>query len=887
MNKPLKRILCGIFLLLMTSTTHGAKSLASQEELYEGPEYAAAFKNPKDNPTLPNVLLIGDSISNAYTVDVRKLLHGKADVFRIPSNGKNTEFGLKNLDKWLKMKPGEWDIIHFNWGLWDLCYRNPKAKTQGHRDKINGTLTATPEQYRENMEQIVARLKQTDATLIWCATTPVPEFEAGRKVEDAIIYNQIAATIMKKDGIRINDLYAHAILGLPKIQKGEGDVHFTAEGSAYLAEKVAQEILSALNQQDGISALVPDNSLQAAVNYLEPKPFGDADEWAKKADNLAIGEWWKPMPSSKDDKWKEARQWIQSIEREKALAFALYTYHEGELKLSAQCFPLLPDEPKSVVLEFKRGAEWVQVDEQPVLYPGWDVHFRVQNWDASKDVEYRVRLGELSSFEGLVRKDPLEKDTIVVANMSCNSPKDKERFTRTQFIQNLKQQDPDLLFFAGDQNYTHEEATYGWLQFGVQFADIMKDRPTICIPDDHDVGHGNFWGEGGKKSFGKGGATDGGYMFPAAFVNMVERQQTWNLPDAFDPTPVKQGIGVYYTELNVGGISFAILEDRKFKSAPMGNIPKMGKRNDHINDPAYDRASVDLAGLKLLGDRQLAFLDAWARDWSGDVMKVALSQTAFCGAVHMHGSAKGRLLADLDCNGWPQSGRNRALSFLRAARATHLCGDQHLAVVVKHGIEGFRDGPMAFTSPALVNTIYGRWWWPKDEQPGGGGAIDSSLPWVGDYEDGLGNKITMLAYANPDHLNMSAIRKDSSRENRGDGYGLVRFNKKTGDTVFECWPRFSDISRGDSEQFLGWPIRFNVTENDGRKPVSYLKSVNLPVSHAVVELTDADTGELIYCYRATGDTFEAPVYAKGRYTLKAGRDQPNQTLLKNVLVSVE
>jgi len=634
-----------------------------------------------------------------------------------------------------------------------------------------------------------------------------------------------------------------------------------------------------------IMALMLGNSLCSAIDYTDPKPFGDADRWAKKSDKLAIGEWWKkPTGPAKNDRWKEARQWIQTIDRKKALAFALYAHHEGVLKLTAQCFPLLPDEPKSVVLEFKRDGKWVQADEQPVQYPGWDVHFRVNNWDASKNVDYRLRLGKVSSFEGLVRKDPIDKDTIVVANMSCNSPKDKERFTRTQFIQNLKKQNPDLLFFAGDQNYTHEEATYGWLQFGVQFADIMKDRPTICIPDDHDVGHGNVWGEGGKKSLGKGGATDGGYMFPAKFVNMVQRQQTWNLPDAFDSKPVKQGIGVYYNELNVGGISFAILEDRKFKSAPMGNIPKMGPRNDHINDPAYDRAAVDVPGLKLLGDRQLKFLDAWARDWSGAVMKVALSQTAFCGAVHMHGGGKSRLLADLDCNGWPQAGRNRALTFLRAARATHLCGDQHLGVVVKHGIEGYRDGPMAFTSPALVNTIYGRWWWPKDEKTGGGDTIKSSLPWVGDYEDGLGNKITMFAYANPDHLNMKTLREDSSRENRGDGYGIVRLNKKTGETVFECWPRFSDISKGDSEQFLGWPIRFNVTENDGRNAVAHLKPVRLPMPNAVVELTDAKTGELIYCYRVTGETFKAPVYKNGHYRLKAGKDKPTQVLLENVQV---
>jgi hypothetical protein len=627
------------------------------------------------------------------------------------------------------------------------------------------------------------------------------------------------------------------------------------------------------------------SALQAGQDYLNPTPFGTADQYAQDSDNLAIGEWWKPQPPTARDQDREAREWIQGIPRSEALAFALYTHHAGVLKLSAQCFPLRPGEPTSISLDFQKGGQWVQVAQEPVLYPGWSAHFRVADWDNRRDVPYRLRLGTLSKFEGLIRKDPAGKDVIVVASMSCNSPKDRERFTRTQLVQNLRRHDPDLLFFAGDQNYTHDEATFGWLQFGVQFKDLLKDRPTICIPDDHDVGHGNLWGAGGKKSDGQDGATDGGYMFPAAFVKMVERQQTWHLPDPFDPTPVQQDIGVYYTALTVGGINFAILEDRKFKSPPKGNVPKMGPRYDHINDPAYDRSSVDLPGLQLLGDRQIKFLDHWVRDWAGAEMKVVLSQTAFCGAVHMHGEGTNRLLADLDCNGWPQRGRNQALRYLRAAHAPHLCGDQHLAVVVQHGIEDFRDGPMAFTNPALVNTIYGRWWWPESEKPGGGAPLRSPLPWVGDYEDGLGNKITMHAYANPDQLDMNILRSDSTRENRGDGYGLVRFKKKTGEIVFECWPRFARLDDGDAAQFRGWPIRFHVRDNDGRRPIGQLQPVRLPARNAVVELTNADTGELIYCHRAEAKTFAAPVFAPGRYTLRAGQDQPDSVLLSAVSVS--
>ena len=234
-----------ITLLLGFSHPSHAEELASEEELYTGPEYAKALTNPKDNPSLPNVLLIGDSISIGYTVDVRKKLHGKADIFRIRENGRYSAYGLENLDKWLGTR--HWDVIHFNWGLWDLCYRHPDSKEQGNRDKVNGTITTTTKQYRTNMEKIVARLKETNATLIWCAITPVPEGEAGRKLGDDLIYNQIAAEVMKTNEISINDLHSHALSKLADFQVRAGDVHFTKKGYSHLADKVALEIEAALS----------------------------------------------------------------------------------------------------------------------------------------------------------------------------------------------------------------------------------------------------------------------------------------------------------------------------------------------------------------------------------------------------------------------------------------------------------------------------------------------------------------------------------------------------------------------------------------------------------------------------------------------------------------
>jgi hypothetical protein len=578
-------------------------------------------------------------------------------------------------------------------------------------------------------------------------------------------------------------------------------------------------------------------------------------------DSLATGEWWTKKPKGMNPPP------AMDVPRDQVVAFALYTLDRAMLKMTAQLFPLKPDESREVRLEVKRAENWEEIAKTNIVYPGWSAHFRVENWDASRDVPYRVRHGEKATFEGLIRRDPTDKTEIVIANMSCNSS--RTTGLRPEIVDHLRAQNPDVLFFAGDQTYRHTEHTAGWIEFGLQFRDVMRDRPTITIPDDHDVGHPNLWGENGKRSLQQNGA-DGGYFYPVEYVNLVQRQQTWHLPDAVDPENVERGITVYFTRLRWGGIDFAILEDRKFKSGPEGKIPKQGPRPDHINDPEYDPQSIDLPGLELLGTRQHKFLENWSTDWTGAVMKCVLSQTAFCGAVHMHGGRNARLLADLDCNGWPQRGRNQSLTLIRKTRSVHLCGDQHLAVVVKHGIDDWSDGPYAFTSPALVNTIYGRWWHPENEQPGPNPVPQSPLPWTGDFKDGLGNKISMLAYANPENI--------ANEQQRADGYGIARFNKDKRIITFECWPRFQPA--GDrATQFPGWPITVNEAANDGRAIKGWLPKLKLNLPSAVVAVTDSKTKQLVYCWRVAGSEFQPPVYAPGTYSIQIGRDQPNEITL--------
>ena len=87
----------------------------------------------KDNPSLPRILLIGDSISIGYTVPARKALQGVANLHRIPTNGGPTSKGLENIDSWLGSS--KWDVIHFNWGLHDLKYMGPNGENLFPKEK--------------------------------------------------------------------------------------------------------------------------------------------------------------------------------------------------------------------------------------------------------------------------------------------------------------------------------------------------------------------------------------------------------------------------------------------------------------------------------------------------------------------------------------------------------------------------------------------------------------------------------------------------------------------------------------------------------------------------------------------------------------------------------
>lgn len=199
-------------------------------------------KIPYDK-NLPDVLIIGDSISIGYTPFVAQLLKGKANVIHNKGNSQGTTNGLTQLSSWLGNK--KWAVIHFNFGLHDLKHVT-EAGTSKNSNSFDDPQQADLATYTKNLSVITEKLKNTGSPLIFATTTPYPDgVKPARLPADAVKYNEKAIEIMKKNDVQVNDLYNHILPHLKQLQKPV-NVHFSSEGSLYLARKVAKEILAKL-----------------------------------------------------------------------------------------------------------------------------------------------------------------------------------------------------------------------------------------------------------------------------------------------------------------------------------------------------------------------------------------------------------------------------------------------------------------------------------------------------------------------------------------------------------------------------------------------------------------------------------------------------------------
>jgi len=574
------------------------------------------------------------------------------------------------------------------------------------------------------------------------------------------------------------------------------------------------------------------------------------------------------------------------------ILFVQYTLSENILKLTSQMPPVGKKDSQVVELEINENKKWKKIAKAKIDKFSRTANFQIKNWESFKDVPYRLVyfMGKKNYFyTGKIRRNPIDKGTIIVAGFTGNKD---FAFPNNDLVQNVKIHNPDLLFFAGDQIY-ESCGGYGfirkpfetacldylrkWYMFGWAFRDLMCNRPTVTIPDDHDVYQFNLWGAAGRKTEKD---DKGGFIMQPEFVNMVQRTQSSHLPAAYESKPVKQNIEVYYTSLNYGRISFAIIEDRKFKSGPNGIVPKtFSGRADHVISTNFNPKTADVAGAKLLGERQLDFLRTWVSDWRNADMKVLLSQTIFGNVANLHGSEKLRLVADYDSNGWPQTGRNKALAELRKGFVFHIAGDQHLATIVHHGIDDWNDSGYSFCVPSIA-AGYPRSWLPlsenKDKKAAG-------TDYTGKFFDGFGNHITVLAAANPEKT-LGAVDTVAALRAKASGYGIIKLNKKEEKIIMECWPLNENPESSSAKQFSDWPQTIKVQDNYGRKAKAFLPTIELAgITNPVFQIINEKDNEIVYTIREKQKKIRLKVFEEGIYTIKIGDPDNNKLkIFKNI-----
>jgi alkaline phosphatase D len=604
------------------------------------------------------------------------------------------------------------------------------------------------------------------------------------------------------------------------------------------------------------------------------------------------------------------------------ILFTLYTVSHGTMKLSAQ-FPPLGVVSRSAVLQVEDDhAEWRSVATSEVDLDAWNATFRVAGWDCTRDRRYRVLYsmpdgrGALKeySYSGTLRKDPVDRSQLVIGLLTCTWD---FGFPHRDLTRHLAHHNPDILLWTGDQIYepvggfgviqSRSPELIGsamldflrkWFIFGWAVRDLTREIPSVCMTDDHDMYHGNIWGCGGRPTNPASSAStagqdtvkysnyaaqdSGGYKMAPRWVDMVQRVQASHLPDPFDPTPVLQGITTYYTDVRWGGVSFAILEDRKWKSSPTVQLPGGNVVNGFPLNPNWSSATQsNVPDAELLGERQLEFLEYWAANWSGGVwMKFVVSQTPF---ACLHTEPKGvyrddhdpeelipavgeylqddHLVADHDSGAWPQHGRDAAILKARKAFAPHLCGDQHLASASHYGVHDFRDGVFSVCTPATSN-IWPRRWYPPKQAPN----VLPGRRGTGDHLDAFGNRMTVFAFANPARHPGPGLE---GLRFRATGYTIVTCDRATRKTTVSAWPRWVDPLSPGATPYAGWPITIDQLENGVWGAEWELDGINTDGFRSpVVQVQNAD-GAVVYTLRINGELFTPPVREPGVYTVIA------------------
>ncbi|XQW84018.1 alkaline phosphatase D family protein [Thalassotalea piscium] len=503
------------------------------------------------------------------------------------------------------------------------------------------------------------------------------------------------------------------------------------------------------------------------------------------------------------------------------------------MKLSAYVGPIGLKDSQDVELQIQKDNQWLSLATEKINHDGWIATFRITHWNEKQDTPFRViyREKHLDGTEtpdvwlGSIKANPTSSK-LRMAALTCQND---YAFPYEPVAKNVARINPDIVFFSGDQIYENhggfgymrapeDQAILNYMrkfyQFGWSFREVMRYQPTICLPDDHDVLQGNLWGEAGAamQNIEKDPTAGvlGGYIEKTRVLNVIHRTNVAHQPDPYDDTPTN-GLSSYYGDMLYGGVSFAILADRQFKSGPERIGVAVGETGQD-EDPLSYNPAFNPPGLDLLGKRQEDFLKKWGQDWRGHKLKAVLSQTVFAG-ISTHQPVPDRFLKyDFDSSGWPASARNRAIDIMRDSMALHICGDTHLGSLSQYGVDKQRDSNWAFCTPAIA-AGWPRWWKPDSVVMPHQNRPSHGLAETGEYLDSFGNKIYVYAVGNP-VVGKSGNRYVKAHE-KGSGFGVITFDSEKLTYTMEAYRFLVDVTDGNNNQFPGWPVTIHQKENKG------------------------------------------------------------------------
>ena len=217
-------------LLLGQSAALAQEASSRTEEIEWTWEVRPAHADAK----LPNVLLLGDSITRAYFPEVGRQLAGVANVYLMASSTSVGDPRLaRQIEEFSSAEEVAFSVVHFNNGMHGWAY--------------------SEKEYKDAFPAFVEAIRAIapKAELIWATTTPVKKdtdkdaATPGPTNARVMARNAIAEELVKPAGIAIDDQHG---LMLKHTELHQDNVHFSEEGAAIEGKQAAESIRERLGR---------------------------------------------------------------------------------------------------------------------------------------------------------------------------------------------------------------------------------------------------------------------------------------------------------------------------------------------------------------------------------------------------------------------------------------------------------------------------------------------------------------------------------------------------------------------------------------------------------------------------------------------------------------